>query len=131
MADIQKEMVKSEQGVNIAQLEAQAQIKQAEGEAESIWLRAQGEAKAIRVTGDAKAQSYLAGAKALGSRGYTAVQLMQIIGEQGVRVVPDIAVSGNAGGGSGMAEALLGMVLQQQIGPNGKKATGEVPAATE
>jgi uncharacterized membrane protein YqiK len=131
MADIQKEMVKSEQGVNIAQLEAQAHIKQAEGEAESIRLRAQGEAEAIRVTGDAKAQAYLSGAKALGSRGYTAVQLMQIIGEQGVRVVPDIAVSGNPGGGSGMAEALLGMVLQQQMVQNGKKATGEVPAETE
>jgi len=130
MADIQKEMVKSEQGVSIAQLEAQAHIKQAEGEAESIRLRAQGEAEAIRVTGDAKAQAYLAGAKALGSRGYTAVQLMQIIGEQGVRVVPDIAVSGNqTSGGNGMADALLGMVLQQQM--NGKKATGEVAAASE
>ncbi len=129
MADIQKEMVKSEQGVNIAQLEAQARIKQAEGEAEAIRLRAQGEAEAIRVTGEAKAQAYLSGAKALGSRGYTAVQLMQIIGEKGVRVVPDIAVSGNQGGAGGMAEALLGMVLQQQV--NGKKATGEVAAAAE
>jgi uncharacterized membrane protein YqiK len=131
MADIQKDMVKSEQGVNIAELEAHAQIKQAEGEAESIRLRAQGEAEAIRVTGDAKAQSYLAGAKALGARGYTAVQLMQIIGEEDVQIVPDIAVSGNQGGGSGMAEALLGMVLQQQIASNGKQATGEVPTATE
>jgi uncharacterized membrane protein YqiK len=129
MADIQKEMVKSEQGVNIAQLEAQARIKQAEGEGEAIRLRAQGEAEAIRVTGEAKAQAYLSGAKALGSRGYTAVQLMQIIGEKGVRVVPDIAVSGNQGGAGGMAEALLGMVLQQQV--NGKKATGEVAAAAE
>jgi uncharacterized membrane protein YqiK len=128
MADIQKDMVKSEQGVSIAQLEAQAQIKQAEGEAGSIRLRSQGEAEAIRVTGDAKAQAYLAGAKALGSRGYTAVQLMQIIGEQGVRVVPDIAVSGNqSSGGNGMADALLGMVLQQQM--NGKVTTGEVSAA--
>jgi uncharacterized membrane protein YqiK len=132
MADIQKEMVKSEQGVSISQLEAQSRIKQAEGEAESTRLRAQGEAEAIRVTGDAKAQSYQAGAKALGGRGYTAVQLMQIIGERGVRVVPDIAVSNGTSGGNGMAEALLGMVLQQQMASqNGQKNGSDVPLAAE
>lgn len=114
IADIQQEVVKAERGVNIADLEAQAQIKQANGEAEAIKLRAAGEAEAIRVTGDAQAQAYRVGAEALGEHGYTAVQLMQIIGERKVKIIPDINVNSGTGGGSGIAEALLGVILREQ-----------------
>ncbi len=108
LADIQQQMVKSEQGVKIAELKANAQIKEATGEAESI-----------RVTGNAKAEAYHAGVVALGSQGYTALQLMQIIGDRNVRVVPDVAVSGN-GSGAGLVDGLLGMMLRNQ---NGKKVS--------
>lgn len=111
MADIQQDMVQSEQGVHIAELKAQAQIKQANGEAEAIRLRSHGEADAIRNTGKAKAEAYRVGVGALGQEGYTAVQLMQIVGEQHVRVVPDVSVSN--GSGSGMVDGLLGLLLQQ------------------
>lgn len=102
IADIQQDIVKAEEGVNIAELKAQAQVKQATGEAESI-----------RVTGNAKAQAYKAGVMALGSQGYTALQLMQIVGDRRVRVVPDVAVSGN-GSGAGLVDGLLGMMLHNQ-----------------
>jgi uncharacterized membrane protein YqiK len=85
LADIQQEVVRSEQGVNIADLQAQAAIKEANGDAESIKLRAQGEAEAIRARGEAQAEAYRAGADAMGAQGFTSVQLMQIIGERGVR----------------------------------------------
>ncbi len=114
LADIQQEMVKAEQGVNIAELHANAQIKQATGESESIRLRALGEAEAIRATGTAKADAYTVGVTALGAQGYTALQVMQVVGDQHVRVVPDVAVTG-AGGGAGLTEALLGMLLRQQV----------------
>ena len=117
-ADIQSDVVKAEQSVNIAELRANAQVKQATGEAESIRLRASGEAEAIRVTGNAKAEAYLAGVKALGPQGYTTLQLMQIVGERNVRVVPDVAVSGG-GAGFGLAEGLLGMLLRGQVVGNG------------
>src|SRR5215475_3203782 len=48
VADIQREVVGAEQGVNIAELKANASVKQATGEAESVRLRARGEAQAIR-----------------------------------------------------------------------------------
>lgn len=115
LADIQQNMVKAEQGVNISELEANSQIKRATGEAESIRLRARGEADAIRATGEAKAEAYRAGVTALGGQGYTVLQLMQIIGDQKVRVVPDVAVTG-AQGGAGLTEALLGMLLKGQAG---------------
>ena len=118
LADIQQEMVKAERGVSIADLHSQSFIKQAQGEAEAIRLRAQGEAEAIRAKGEAQADAYQAGAEAMGAQGYTAVQLMQIVGESGVRIIPDIMVGGNsANGGSGsMIEALLGMLLRREVG---------------
>lgn len=117
LADIQQEMVKAERGVSISDLHSQSQIKQATGEAESIRLRAQGEAEAIRAKGAAQADAYRAGAEAMGSQGFTAVQLMQIIGDRNVRIIPDITVSGGTGSGGtgGMVEALLGVILRNQL----------------
>jgi uncharacterized membrane protein YqiK len=104
LADIQQQVVKAEQGVNIAALDADARIKQAGGEAE-----------AIRQTGAARAETYRLGAQSLGARGYTALQLMQLIGEHDVRITPDVAVSGDGNGsGMGMLDALLGVNLQER-----------------
>lgn len=120
-ADIQQEMVQSEQGVQIAELKAKAQIKHAEGEAQGIRLKALGEAEAIRNIGKAKAEAYREGVTSLGAQGYVALQMMQIVGEQNVRVVPDVAVSGT-GQGSGMVDGLLGLMLRNETTPNGRSA---------
>jgi uncharacterized membrane protein YqiK len=114
LAEIQQEMVKSEQGVKISELKANSQVKQAQGEAESI-----------RVRGNAQAEAYHAGVVALGGSGYTALQLMQIIGDRNVRVVPDVAVSGNGSGG-GLVDGLLGMMMWNQTSKNGENG-GELP----
>jgi uncharacterized membrane protein YqiK len=118
LADIQQQVVKSEQGVNIAELTAQASIKRAEGDAESIRLRAAGEADAIRDKGEAQASAYKAGAEAMGAQGFTAVQLMQIIGERNVHIIPDILVNGGGAGNASMVEALLGVILSNQMNGN-------------
>jgi len=39
---------------------------------------------------------------------------MQTVGERNVRIVPDVAVSGNAS--TGLVDGLLGMMLKQQTG---------------
>ncbi|MEH2299933.1 MAG: flotillin family protein [Nostoc sp.] len=115
LADIQQEMVKSEQSVHIADLKAQAQIKQANGEAEGTKLRAIAEAEGIRATGNAKAETYSAGVEALGPQGYTAMQLMQIIGDHNVRLIPDVLVGSN-GSNNGLVDGLLSMILWNQTG---------------
>ena len=117
LADIQQQVVSAEQGVNIADLQAQSTIKQATGDAEALRLRALGEAKAIRATGTAKAEAYRVGVESLGAQGYTVMQLMQIVGDRQVRIVPDVAVSG-AGGNTGLVDGLLGLMLRNQS--NGK-----------
>jgi uncharacterized membrane protein YqiK len=103
LADIQQEVVKAEQGVHISELAANSAIKEANGEAE-----------AIRLTGEAKASAYKAGVTALGSQAYTILQLMQVIGDRRVRVVPDVSVSSNNGGG-GLLDGLMAMLLKNQL----------------
>jgi uncharacterized membrane protein YqiK len=109
IADIQQQVVGAEQGVNIAELKASANVKHATGEAE-----------AIRATGRAKAEAYRAGVESVGVQGYTLMQLMQIVGDRNVRIVPDVAVSG-ANGSGGLVDGLLGVMLrtQNQTGHNG------------
>jgi uncharacterized membrane protein YqiK len=120
LADIQHEVVGAEQGVNIAELHANAQVKQATGEAEAVRLRAHGEAEAIRATGQAKAEAYRAGVESLGAQPYTMMQLMQIVGERNVRIVPDVSVSG-ANASPGLVDGLLGLMVRSQS--NGHAAT--------
>ena len=112
---VSEEMVKSEKSVDIATLKAQADVQQATGEAKSTQLRAEGEANAIRSTGQARAEVYRLGVEALGTQGFTTLQMMQIVGDKAVRIVPDVAVNGNSGGG-GLAEGLLGLVLREKSG---------------
>jgi uncharacterized membrane protein YqiK len=112
VANIQQQVVGAEQGVNIAELQSNARIKQATGEAEAIRLHALGEAEAIRATGNAKAEAYRAGVEAIGSQGYTMLQLMQVVGERNVRIVPDVSVSG-ANGGNGLVDGMLGMLVRE------------------
>jgi uncharacterized membrane protein YqiK len=119
LANIQQEMVKSEQSVQISDLKAQAQIKEATGEAEGTKLRAIAEAEGIRATGNAKAETYRAGVEALGAQAYTAMQLMQIIGDRHVRLIPDVLVGSN-GGNNGLVDGLLSMILWNQTGHNGE-----------
>ncbi|WP_341524840.1 flotillin family protein [Nostoc sp. UHCC 0302] len=119
MAEIQEEMVQSEQSVQIADLKAQAQIKQATGEAEGTKLRAIAEAEGIRATGNAKAETYRTGVEALGSHGYTAMQLMQIIGDRNVRLIPDVLVGSN-GSNNGLVDGLLSLILWNQTAKPGE-----------
>jgi uncharacterized membrane protein YqiK len=119
LADIQHEMVKAEQGVHIAELEAHADIKHAEGQAKATQLQAAGEAHAIRSRGEAQAKAYQVGVEALGAQTYGMIQLMQLIGQHGIRVVPDVAVSGRDG--NGLVDGLLATMLQNQ--QNGQSVT--------
>jgi hypothetical protein len=59
---------------------------------------------------------------ALGPQGFTALQLMQVVGERAVRIVPDVAVSGN-GSGDGLVGALIGTLLREKTGGSPPPAT--------
>ena len=152
IADIQNSLVQSEQGVNIAELQANAQVKKVRGEAEAAKLRAGGEAEstrlraiadseatrlrglgeaeAIRAIGNAKAEAYRVGVQSLGTREFTGLQLMQIIGDRQVKIVPEVqANGGGTGAGGGLVEALIGLLAQQQTIQLGSPAAPTPPPA--
>jgi uncharacterized membrane protein YqiK len=119
IANLQSEVVRSEQMVRISQQNALAAAETARGEANATRLRAEGaaagvrmagegEAASIRAVGAAKAEAYRQGIEAVGAAGYTAMQMAAILGENKVRLVPDIAVSGDGGG---LVNAMLARMM--------------------
>ena len=120
IANLQKEVVRSEQMVRISQQNALAAAEAAKGEANATRLRAEGAAAAVRMAGEgeaasvravgaAKAEAYRQGIEAVGAGGYTAMQLAAILGENKVKLVPDIAVSGDGSGA--LVNTLLARLL--------------------
>jgi uncharacterized membrane protein YqiK len=124
VADLQAEVVRSEQMVRISEQNARAVAEAAKGEAAATRMRADAEADATRALGAARADAYRKGQEALGPSAYTAMQIATIVGERGIKVVPDIAVGGGSGlGGGGLAEALIGRMLAG-AGMNGAAGGG-------
>jgi uncharacterized membrane protein YqiK len=120
VANLQSDVVRSEQMVRIAQQNALAVAEAAKGEANATKLRAEGQAASVRLNGEAegtairavggaKAEAYRLGIEAMGSGGYTAVQLASILGENNVKLVPDVAVTGD--GSSGLVNAMLARLV--------------------
>jgi uncharacterized membrane protein YqiK len=120
IANLQKEVVRSEQMVRISQQNALATAETAKGEANGTRIRAEGAAAAVRMSGEgeaasvravgaAKAEAYRQGIDAVGAGGYTAMQLASILGENKVKLVPDIAVTGDGSGG--LVNAMLARLV--------------------
>jgi len=143
IADIQKQIVEADQGVQIAERVADAAVKKAGGEASSIKLNAaaesertklianaeaqrialtgSAEAEKILAIGKANAQAYELQVKAMGGDNFTRTKIAEIIGRDKVKVMPDILISGGSGGdGNSALSGLLGLRLMEELG--GKKA---------
>jgi uncharacterized membrane protein YqiK len=158
IAEIQKDIVKADQGVLIAERVADASVKKATGDANSVriqataeservklladgeaaktrllakadaekieWL-AKAEAEKISVTGNAEAEKILAIGKSsaesyklavegMGGDNFTQLKIMEAIGTQHIKVMPDVLIGGN-GDGNGSINGLLGLQLLEQI----------------
>jgi hypothetical protein len=120
VANLQSDVARSEQMVLVAQQNALAAAEAARGEGNALRLRAEGQAAALRVNGEAeaaavravgaaKAEAYRLGIEAVGGNGYTAIQLATILGENHVKLVPEIAVSSDGGGG--LVNAMIARML--------------------
>jgi uncharacterized membrane protein YqiK len=134
IANLQKEVVRSEQMVRISQQNALATAETAKGEANATRIRAEGAAAAVRMSGEgeaasvravgaAKAEAYRQGIDAVGAGGYTAMQLASILGENKVKLVPDIAVTGDGSGG--LVNAMLARLNGESCGPPRHRAAGD------
>jgi uncharacterized membrane protein YqiK len=154
IADIQKQMVQAQQGVQIAERTADAAVKKANGEAASIKVQAgaeservqliaraeaeklrmmgNAEAERTRVTGEAEAlkilaigksnaESYQLQVDAMGGEQFTRLKIVEIIGKERVKIIPDILInSGGASGGSSIVD-LLGVKMLENWKKDDKK----------
>jgi uncharacterized membrane protein YqiK len=137
IAEMQKEVVKAEQGVMIAERTADAVVKKqkgdsqavkiaAEADAESISLRAKAESTRIALTGQAESEAILARGKAnaesyrlavdaMGKENFTSYKMTEEIGKSGIKLMPELLIQGGNGGGSSI-DGLLGLQILDKMG---------------
>ncbi|RAJ08535.1 putative membrane protein YqiK [Chitinophaga skermanii] len=160
IAEMQKDIVKADQGVLIAERIADASVKKATGDANSVRLQAtaegdrlkllatgeaekvrllakaeaektellaRAEAEKISLTGNAEAEkimaigkssaeSYRLAVEAMGGDNFTQLKVMEAIGEQQVRIMPEVLINGHGGDGSnGPISGLLGLRLLDEV----------------
>jgi hypothetical protein len=72
-------------------------------------MRGEAEAQSTRAVGAARADAYEKGITAMGGEAYAALQIATVLGEHGVKLVPDVSVAGEGSGA--LAAALVGRVL--------------------
>src|SRR6202000_2067071 len=136
-------MVKADQGVLIAERIADASVKKATGDASSVRLQANAEADRARLMaradaerialtgnreaekilaiGKSSAESYKLAVEAMGGNNFTQLKVMEAIGQQHIKIMPDILIGNGSEGGNGPIQGLLGLQLLEQL----KKKTDE------
>ena len=138
LAEMQPKMVIAQQSVEIAEKEAAAAVKKSEGESKTIEIKSKANAQAKRVTadadayetevngkadagkieaiGNATAAAYSKQVIAMGGDNFTKFKMIEKIGESGIKIIPEIIISGGGTDGtSGPIAGLLGVELLKQI----------------
>ncbi len=165
IAEIQKDIVKADQGVVIAERIADASVKKATGDANSVRLQANAEAdrlkllasgeaektrllakaeaekiewlakadaEKISLTGNAEAEktlaigkssaeSYKLAVEAMGGDNFTQLKVMEAIGSQHIRIMPDVLIGGGGDNAGGPINGLLGLQLLEQLRKKAKE----------
>lgn len=137
IADMQGEVVKANQGVEIAERVADADVKKATGAARSVKINAEANAEATKLNAEAEAtkktligeadanailavgtstaKAYELQVNAMGKDNFTTFKVTEEIGKGKVKIMPDLLINGSNGNG-GALEGLLGMQLMDMMG---------------
>lgn len=138
IADMQAEVVKADQGVQIAERHADASVKKAKGDAESVKISASANAEATKMKaqadatkttligkaeadatlakGQADAESYRLAVDAMGKENFTTFKVTEEIGRNHIKIMPDMLIGGGQNGGGGPMEGLLGLQILDMMG---------------
>jgi uncharacterized membrane protein YqiK len=139
LADMQPEIVKAQQSVQIAEKMADASVKKAAGDAKSVELKAGGDATAIKLRadatayetqqlgqaeagkiekiGNATATAYKQQVDAMGADNFAKFKIFEEIGKNGTKIIPDIMMNGGEGG----SNPLAGLATIEMLGYLQKK----------
>jgi uncharacterized membrane protein YqiK len=127
LADTQKRVVDAERSVTIAEFGARAAVKNAEGQAGAKKVQAEADAMVVVTVGNAEAGRTLAIGNAeaevtkakiasMEAGNYAVIQVADALAKSGVKLVPDILVSGSQGGAGGtLVDVLLGGLIKDQL----------------
>lgn len=148
-ADMQKQVVESERGVDISKNLADAAIRKAEGEAEAVKLQAAANAEAIKFKagadaeaiqktgfaeagiilekGKSTAESYKLQVDAMGKDNFGQLKIIEQIAQNQMKLIPETLISGG-GNGSGNLENMMGVLLLEKL--TGKKY-GDTPSLSQ
>ncbi|RZK67561.1 MAG: flotillin family protein, partial [Pedobacter sp.] len=100
IADMQKDIVKAQQSVEIAERTASATVKKSEGDAAGVKLAV----------------------KALGGENFTRYKITEELSKGNVKLIPDVLIGGNGGNNGGSAmDGLLGLKLMELMDPQQRK----------
>ena len=138
IADMQAEVVKADQGVQISERHADAAVKKATGEARSVKISAEAEAESTRLrasadstkitligeananatlaNGKANAESYKLAVEAMGKENFTTFKVTEEIGKSGIKLMPDVLINGGGNGSDGSISGLLGLQILDKLG---------------
>lgn len=128
-ADAQVKIITAEAGIKVAQHEAKQMEERARGDASRVRLVAEAdatrtkqigdaEAAVVQSKGEAQAKAYRDQVSALTAQGVTTVEVVKAIAGAGLKITPDVQVSGGQGGngggpeGSGLVQLLLAQMLR-------------------
>lgn len=129
VANQQSDLMKAEVGIEIADHEAKQLEKRAAGNAAQITIEAEAEASKIKQVGDAEAavieakgnaqgEAYQRQVTALSPEGVAMIEVIGAIAREGLRITPDVMVSGGSGGSGGdnsggLVQLLLADMIQR------------------
>lgn len=136
IADMQAEVVKADQGVQISERHADAAVKKATGDARSVKIEAEAAAESTKlraaadatktklmgeaeanvtlVKGQATAEAYKLAVEAMGKENFTTFKVTEEIGKSGIKLMPDLLIQG--GNGSNGVEGLMGLQMLEMLG---------------
>jgi len=125
-ADAQVSIITAEAGIKVAQHEARQTEERARGDAARIRMLAEAdasqttqvgdaEAGVIRSKGEAQAKAYQDQVNALTAQGVTTVEVIKAISAAGLKITPDIQVSGGGANGQGDMSGLVQVLLAQMV----------------
>ena len=93
-ADKQKDVISAKLEIDIRKDLATAAVNEAEGKKQATIKVAEGDAFQVKAVGEATAAAYDAQMKAIGGDAVAAIKLAQTIGEQHIKIMPDMYVGG-------------------------------------
>ena len=125
-AEQKKQLTKTEQEAEEEKRLATAayEVQIAEKDREKVVIAAGAEAEAVKIKADAQANAYKLIAEQIGSGNAALVELLKIVGEQGITITPRVMVVGDGAGNGGKdaeTTALIGTMLDTMMQDPPKK----------